>query len=223
MSSPDPTVATVAGGVVQSEGGAATITATLESKARPALWVRFNPQRRSAATAIAISQGDTFDLSANLLPAYAQGSIAFISGNQGIASISNVDHSTVRIKGEALGTTRVRARTSNGKVAYCTVRVVDSVRARRIALNRSKWIMSYYEEGLLRAAIAPINTVAEDKVVTWESSNPAIADVTDDGGPEGQVKPLASGQGHHHCHHGNGAQRPLRRHREARGGAGPVL
>lgn len=191
-SSSDPTVATVAGGVVTGvKEGAVTITATLESKsATCAVRVRVQPPKgvRLNATAIAISQGDTFDLSANLLPAYAQGSIAFISGNQGIASISNVDHSTVRIKGEALGTTRVRARTSNGKVAYCTVRVVDSVRARRIALNRSKWIMSYYEEGLLRAAIAPINTVAEDKVVTWESSNPAIADVTDDGGPEGQVK-----------------------------------
>lgn len=195
-SSSNPAVAAVSGGVVTGvKEGTVTITASAGGKsAACAVRVRVQPPKgvRLSASSVTISLGDTFDLSAGLLPTYAQGSVTFNSGNPSIASVAYVDPSTVRIKGNALGTTRVRALTSNGKAAYCTVYVVDSVRARKISLERSKWVMSYNEEGLLRAAVFPGNAVAEDKVITWESSNPAIAVVTGDGGLEGRVK--ASGK-----------------------------
>lgn len=77
------------------------------------------------------------------------------------------------------GTATVTATTSNGKTATCKVTVREPVPATGVTLNQTSLRLNPEDKVQLTATVSPSN--ADDKTVEWESDNPAVATVDENG------------------------------------------
>ena len=124
-------------------------------------------------TSITIDEGSTYQLNARITPRRARDtSITWTSQHDNIASVD----SSGLVKGEGDGITLISATTENGRVASCIVRVNSANRpVTDIKLNKTEMTLIRGEKSRLIATITPSN--ANDKTITWESSNFDIVSV----------------------------------------------
>ena len=124
-------------------------------------------------TSITIDEGSTYQLNARITPRRARDtSIKWTSQHDNIASVD----SSGLVKGEGDGITLITATTENGRVASCIVRVNSANRpVTDIKLNKTEMTLIRGEKSRLIANITPSN--ANDKTITWESSNFDIVSV----------------------------------------------
>ena len=124
-------------------------------------------------TSITIDEGSTYQLNARITPRRARDTkITWTSQHEGIASVD----SSGLVKGEGDGITLIKATTENGRVASCIVRVNSANRpVTDIKINKTEMTLIKGEKSRLIATITPSN--ANDKTITWESSNFDIVSV----------------------------------------------
>ena len=133
-------------------------------------------------TTLALNVGGSETLTATVSPTTANDrSVTWSSSNTSVATVSSSGKVTAVAKGSA--TITVKAKDGSGKSASCTVTVKQLVTS--ITLNKtsiSLAIDSYYT---LTATVSP--TTANDRSVTWSSSNTSIASVTSGGKVHGNA------------------------------------
>mgnify|MGYP004635747289 CR=1 FL=1 len=88
-------------------------------------------------------------------------------------SIASVDGNGL-LKANKKGTTKIIATTANGLKKECTVTVL--VASTKVKLNETELVLYRGDSATLTAQIAPSETT---DTISWESSNPAVAEVTD--------------------------------------------
>lgn len=145
------------------------------------------------AEGVAISQaqarlepGETLQLAANVKPENATNkNITWVSSNEQAAE---VDQSGV-VSAVADGVSVISAITQDGGFeAACTVTVKENVKVTSVSLDCNAARFTHMDDTLqLTAVITPAN--ADNRKVTWESSDSAIADVDENG----LVTPVANG------------------------------
>ena len=132
-------------------------------------------------TEATIENGKTVTLKATITPTtLPDKSVTWKSSNTSVATVT----STGKVKGVKLGTATITC-TSNmtGAKATCKVTIAGG----SITLNKSEAIIEKGKTLTLKATVAP--ETLEDKSVTWESSNTAVATVT----TAGKVKGVKAG------------------------------
>ena len=184
-SSENELVATVAqdGRVTAVKAGSSVIEAACEGfTARCRVTVLDTPVKAFTLNAkeIYIAPGDTYPLAGETFtPSYVPDrTLVYESLNPAAATV-NAD--TGLIAGVGVGTAIVRATAKSGASALCTVNVVSEVRAQKLTLSAAKATLGFGRTLQLRADVFPVNCVAEDKIVAYESSNAAVATVDDTG------------------------------------------
>lgn len=132
--------------------------------------VALNPTTKS------LNKGETFQLTATLTPTTATvASVTYSSSNTAVAT---VDKDTGLVTAVGGGVANITVTTVSGsKTAVCAVTV--NVAVTGISLDKSTLTMEDGSTSTLVATIAP--TDATNKTVTWNSSDPAVATVSDAG------------------------------------------
>ncbi|MDR2916649.1 MAG: Ig-like domain-containing protein [Tannerella sp.] len=101
--------------------------------------------------------------------------VSWSSSDNKVATVSG---GTVKAAG--VGTAIITAKSSNGKIAECTVTVSSSViNAEGVELDKSSLSLIVGTSGILTATVKPLN--ATDKTIVWESNNTQIATVDNSG------------------------------------------
>lgn len=132
-------------------------------------------------TDIELTRGDTFTLEASVLPENADyENIEWSSSDTGIATVDQDGTVTAVAVGEA--TIKAEA---GGKSAECHV-TVTGIPAESVTLDIHEISLNAGETCVLTATVMPDD--ADDKSVTWTSSNESVATVTD-----GTVTAIAAG------------------------------
>ena len=183
--SSDNTIAIVsAAGVVTGVApGAVTITATSEGKSATAAVTVVSPPIASvtvlpASTTIQIGGGATLtatvkDITDAVVPDAA---VTWSSSNTAVATVS----ATGVVTGQAVGTTTISA-TSGGRTGTASVNVV-LVPVASVSVSPPSLTLVPTETATLSATVRDANsTVVTDRVVTWKSSNTAVATVSASG------------------------------------------
>ena len=125
-------------------------------------------------TEVDMKVGSTISLKATVIPDNAtKPGITWTSSK---TSVAKVDDGVVEAIG--VGTAIIKAKTSNGKYAECTVTVTDNS-VTSVTLNVTECSLEVKTTLQLSAAILPED--AEDKTITWKSSSSAKATVNDAG------------------------------------------
>ena len=125
-----------------------------------------------------IEIGGYVQLSTEITPSYAntQREISWTSSDEKIATVSD----NGLVKGIAVGTVTITAKTENDKSDTCTITVVEpDIEVTKVTLNESILELTQEETYNLIAVISPDN--ATDKTVTWETSDSNVATVSDIG------------------------------------------
>ena len=132
------------------------------------------------------SAGQTASLTATVSPSNATNkSVTWTSSNPSVATVS----SSGVVTAVANGTATITATTADGsnKTATCAVTVNIPVKATGVSLNQtSLTLTSAGQTATLQATVSPSN--ASNKNVTWSSSNPSVATVSN-----GVVTAVANG------------------------------
>ena len=132
-------------------------------------------------TDIELTRGDTFTLEASVLPENADyENIEWSSSDTGIATV-NQDGTVTAV---AVGEATIKAE-AGGKSAECHV-TVTGIPAESVTLDIHEISLNAGETCVLTATVMPED--ADDKSVTWTSSNESVATVTD-----GTVTAIAAG------------------------------
>lgn len=121
--------------------------------------------------------GQSFDISANVLPQYASNkTLAWTSSDEEIAIVDNKGHVTAK----NIGTCIITASTTDGSdiSATCTVTVLP-ILVKSIALDCTEWTGFKGESFHIRATVLPDN--ATDNTIVWSSSDESVAIVNSDG------------------------------------------
>ncbi|WP_198360488.1 Ig-like domain-containing protein [Thermincola potens] len=129
-------------------------------------------------TDMIIDVGETQSLEALISPAHATNkSVTWSSSNEQVATVTN--HGAVT--GVAAGTAVITATTHDGGYsAFCRVTVnATTVPVTGVTLNKTQVIINVGNTEQLIATVSPAN--ANNKAVTWNSGNPAVATVSDGG------------------------------------------
>ncbi len=130
-------------------------------------------------TELTIREGHSTDLLAIVRPDDATDkTLTWTSSDETIATVTPEGENTAIISGLKVGVTIVTAKAANGVYATCTVTVIPVV-VDDIDLNKTKLQMTVGDMETLEATVSPED--ATDKTVTWRSSNPAIAAVSETG------------------------------------------
>ena len=133
-------------------------------------------------TYVQVTEGDSFSLVATVLPDDAADKSVIWSTSDG--SVVTVEDGKAAAVAE--GTAVITAR-AGGKSAACEVKVDKKIiPVESVSLDRTSVEMDIDETLTLSATVFPEN--ADDKTVSWESSDPAVASVSD-----GTVVALKSG------------------------------
>ena len=125
-----------------------------------------------------LDNGDTLQLSATITPSNASNkAVSWTSSNSSVASVN----SNGLVTALSAGTTRISATTSDGGyTAYCDITVISSgVSVTGVTLNESALSLEENETSTLVATVLPAN--ADDKSVTWTSSDTSVATVSSAG------------------------------------------
>lgn len=185
--SSDDTIATVDdnGKVTALMEGTATITATTNDGGFTAICtVTVNSEIVDvtgvslSATAKTINAGENFYLTANVTPDNATNkSVTWTTSDDTIATVD--DNGKVTAKGD--GTATITATTNDGGfTASCVITVIKSEgRVTGITVTPISKTANVGEIFFVTPYITPVD--AEDKSVTWSSSNPSIATVDSNG------------------------------------------
>ncbi len=127
-------------------------------------------------TAMTINTGKTENLSVNYNPSYTTDNkaVTWSSNKPQIATVSNTGQVIAKAKGTAIITAKV-----GNYSAYCTVTVNDIIPT-GINLDKTNiTLTSKNETATLTATIKPDN--AKDKLIKWNTDNPAVATVDGNG------------------------------------------
>lgn len=101
--------------------------------------------------------------------------VSFTSNNKQVAVVSN--KGTVRAKKQGTATITCTAADGSGVSATCTVTVKKHVK--KILVRKTKYTLHKGDKKKLTAKITP--ATADNKTVTWSSSNPGIVSVDNEG------------------------------------------
>lgn len=129
---------------------------------------------------VTIHEEETFSLTATVLPENATDkSLVWASNNTSIATVSPEGVVT----GISEGSTNVTASSANGSaMSGCRVEVLKKdqpISVVSVSLDKASLDMYLQDTYTLTATITPSN--ATDKAVSWTSSNPSVASVSDKG------------------------------------------
>lgn len=131
--------------------------------------------------------GETLQLTATVAPENADNTeVSWASGDEKVAVVDQKGLVTAVSEGE----TSVTVTTADGgKTASCVVRVIQKIiHVESVEFSRTEVPLYVRDETEIHATVLPYN--ADDKSLTWESSAPEIASVTQ----SGVVKALAEGE-----------------------------
>lgn len=130
-----------------------------------------------SASSLALKIGDTASLNATISPVdTTDKTVTFASSDPKIASVD--DNGTITALKE--GTAKITASASNGISATCTVNVYPEItEVTSVSLNRVSVTVDEGDEFSLAVVVLP--TDATDKTITWQSQNPEVASVDQDG------------------------------------------
>ena len=183
-------VATVSNGKVTAVGsGTATITAKTANGKTATCIVKVEkkeilPEKVTlASTSLTLKETESSYLTATVYPSNADDkSVTWTTSNAAVATVSN---GKVTAVGE--GTATITVKTANGKTATCTVKVEKKeILPEKVTLSSTSLTLKETESAYLTATVSPSN--ADDKTVTWTTSNPAVATVYN-----GKVTAVGSG------------------------------
>ncbi len=134
-------------------------------------------------TTLTLKKGETGTITASVLPADATNkNVRFSSSNEGVAKVS----STGVVTASGAGTATITVTSENGgKTATCAVTVKPVVEG--VTISPKTLTLFLGEEGTVQGVVTPSN--AENKAVSYESSDPTIASVS----AEGKVTGLKAG------------------------------
>ncbi len=182
--SSDESVASVKNGVVTAKSvGTATITVSSRGgvSARCVIDVAVPVSSVAFSTEeLKIDRGDSAQLSVSVFPENAtHKNLSWSSDNTSVALVDETGSVTAVGSGSAV----IRAVSSNGAAAECRVTVVTPVEA----LEISEGEISLRVSGTHRLSCTVLPEEAEDKALTWSSSNPGIASVDGDGNVTGMA------------------------------------
>ncbi len=175
--SSNPSVATVdTQGNVQAIGaGTADITVSLEgftATCRITVVVPVSSVSLNKTT-LAMTKGETITLVATVNPSDATDKkVSWSSSNPAIVTVDNSGNVMAMVSGTATITA-----TAGDKTAKCTISVTTPVTS--VSLDRSSITLEEEQSTTLVATVSPND--ADDKTVTWESSNSSIASVDSNG------------------------------------------
>ncbi|MCR5206671.1 MAG: Ig-like domain-containing protein [Lachnospiraceae bacterium] len=182
--STNPSVATVYDGEITAISGGDTVITAKTANGKKATCVVHVYISNVVATGVSLNkntlylmQGSSETLVAKVSPDNAGNkSVTWKSSNPSIASVS----SSGRVTAVALGTASISVTTVNGKIATCAVTVTPKdIVVSSVMLNKSSITLNTGKSETLTATITPSS--ATDKTLTWSSSNPSVATVTDNG------------------------------------------
>ena len=126
-------------------------------------------------TAITLAEGETQTLTATIAPDNATDkSVTWSSSDEAIAKVDQNGKVTAVKAGTATITVTT---TDGGKTATCAVTVIAKVAS--VSLDKTSMTLTVGETQTLTATVAPDN--AQDKSVTWSSSDATVATVDQDG------------------------------------------
>ena len=182
-SSSDPSVATVSdqGEVTAVRAGNCTITATAGGKSA-ACTVTVSTQEipveriTLSSTSLSLKEGDSHKLTATVTPSDATDSqVTWSSSDPSVATVSDQGEVTAVRAGNCTITA-----TAGGKSAACTVTVsTQEIPVERITLSSTSLSLKEGDSHKLTATVTPSD--ATDSQVTWSSSDPSVATVSDQG------------------------------------------
>lgn len=126
-------------------------------------------------SALLLKPGASSTLAARLKPSSSQEDVLWISSDPEVASVSQTGRVTAKNTGKAEITVRS---ISGGAEATCTVHV-RNVRVTQVKLNRSTATVALFGSVKLSASVKPLS--ADERSVTWKSSDERVATVDDAG------------------------------------------
>ena len=138
------------------------------------------------SSSLSLEVGGSANLMATVLPSNATDkSVSWSSSNSGVATVDNNGKVTAVAAGSAVITVTT---TDGGKTATCTVTVTNpAVPVQSVSLNKTELSLNVGESVTLTATVLPEN--ADNKAVTWSSSDAAVATVDSNG----KVSAVAAG------------------------------
>jgi len=133
-----------------------------------------------------IAEGDTVTLKATVLPEKAADKkLTWTSSDNSVATVD----ANGKVTAKKAGSATITVKSSNGKTAKCTVTVEHTVVwPTGVKLNASTYELSLGYTLTLKATVSPSD--ADDKTVTWTSSNPSVVAVDE----TGKVSPKSIGE-----------------------------
>ena len=182
-SSSDPSVATVSdqGEVTAVRAGNCTITATAGGKSATCtvtVSTQEIPVERItlSSTSLSLKEGDSHRLTATVTPSDATDSqVTWSSSDPSVATVSDQGEVTAVRAGNCTITA-----TAGGKSAACTVTVsAKEIPVERITLSSTTLSLKEGDSHILTATVTPSD--ATDSQVTWSSSDPSVATVSNTG------------------------------------------
>ena len=135
-----------------------------------------------------LAKGDTYTLTASVVPSNAYQNISWKSSEPSVASVEN---GVVTALSE--GTTVITARSSSGVSASCKVTVVNdetpivTPEVEKITLSDTSLTLT--AEGSSKTLTCTLSPAGSDSTLTWKSDNSKIAKVSS----QGVVTPVAAG------------------------------
>ena len=133
---------------------------------------------------ISIKRGTSGKITARVLPENASNKTLTYQSDNGNVSID----SNGNITGESVGNSVITITSSNGKIAYCSVTVLDDVvKVTAIDLNPKQVEIKALESKELSAQISPSN--ATERELIWESSNSQVVSVSN-----GKITGISAGE-----------------------------
>ena len=181
--SSDTSVAKVDGNgkVTSVSKGSATITATANDGSGKYATCSVTVKRLVSSieldkTSLTLNVNESATLTATVLPATANNkTVSWSSSNTSVATVSSSGEVTGRARGEA--TITATAKDGSGVSVSCAVEVKQPVTS--ITLDQTSLSLNEGESAVLTPTVSPEN--ANDKSVTWSSSDTSVAKVDGNG------------------------------------------
>ncbi|MBO4855372.1 Ig-like domain-containing protein [Candidatus Saccharibacteria bacterium] len=127
-----------------------------------------------------LKKGEEYGFYTKIIPDYATNkTVTWASSDTSVATVSN----TGRVKALKPGETTITATAHNGKVGSKTVKVPVPIEVDEISFNSQVSSVKVGQSAKLTVTIKPGN--AEDKTITWSSSDNSILTVDDKGNIKG--------------------------------------
>lgn len=181
-SSSNSSIVSVVNGVVEAKGlGTATITAKTKSgvTAKCTITVKDKTIEVSSiklnSNGISLNEGNTYQLVATVLPENATNkTLTWSTNNPSVATVS----SSGKITAVSIGKATITAKSSNGVTITCAVSVVP-IQVSSITLSDTNEVLYLGFTHFLTATVKPDN--ANDKSLTWSSSDTSVVTVSSSG------------------------------------------